>query len=815
MNRKIFSFIVACFLLAAVDGSTQTITVTDELTREPVSNAVITSRLPAPNIKLWSATTNGKGQADITHIAGEDSLYIRHTNYGTQGFAMAGVKKNGYQVRLRGRSHLLDEVVFSANKTAESREDIPYTIGVVTDKDVALANPQTSADMLMNTGQVFVQKSQAGGGSPVLRGFEANKVLIVVDGVRMNNAIYRAGHLQDAVTIDPNMLERTEVLFGPSSVIYGSDALGGTMHFYSRRPKLSSDTGIFVASNAMLRASSANNELSAHFDINFGGNKWASLTSVTRSDFGDLRMGANSNDPANGSLWWNTLYVERINGVDSVLRNPDPLVQRHTGYSQIDLMQKFLFIPNGKLSHLVNFQLSTSSDIPRYDRLALIDDATGLPVYAEWSYGPQRRILASYTLTLYGDSAFYDKATVIASFQKIDQDRITRRLGSSKRKRQEEDVMVYALNADFTKELRGKHELRYGMEVTYNDVQSSATSTNINTEAITAADTRYPDGGSWMMTTALYISHSWEISDKLIFSDGLRLSYIGLQSNWNDTTFFPFPFREVKQSNVAPSGNVGLVWMPLRQWRFRLIGSSGFRAPNVDDIGKVFDSQVGKLIIPNPNLEPEIAYGGELGAEWTFTPGARLEATGFYSLLSNAIVIRNSTLNGADSVLYDGTMSQVQSAQNADRAYIYGFTTGMVADMSEHFSFRGSVTYTYGRYVDTENDTIVPLDHIPPVFGQSGLVFRAKGLEAELFVRYNGWKRLADYSSSGEDNLPQATPYGMPSWTTVNFRGAWHINKNVGVNFAVENIMDLKYRHFASGVSAPGRNYILAVRIHF
>lgn len=812
--KTIHAFLICALIsISAFKGFSQTLLVRDELTQVPVRDVVVTSHLPAPNIRLWGTVTDANGEADISSIANEDSIYLRHPAYGTQGFAMADVKNKDYIVSLHPKSVLLGEVIFSANKTEENKDEVPYSLTVVNSKEINFSNPQTSADMLMNTGGVFVQKSQMGGGSPVLRGFEANRVLLVVDGVRMNNAIYRAGHLQDVITIDPMMLDRTEILFGPSSVIYGSDALGGTMHFFTRKPILATDTGLFVSSNAMIRTASVNNELTAHFDINFGREKWASLTSVTRSDYGDLRMGSKSN-PYQGDFGWCTLFVERINGVDSVLKNNAPLVQRHTGYSQVDFMQKFLYQQNSHVSHLLNFQLSNSSDIPRYDRLAQMG-SNGLPTYAEWSYGPQKRVFASYSLNLKKDSSFYDEANITLSMQQINQDRITRKLNNMLRKHQSERVGVYALNADFKKVCCEKHELRYGAEFVYNDVQSAATLTNIITEVTVPTDTRYPDGGSSTMSAALYLSHSWEICPKLILSDGFRISYLTLQSTWADTSMFHLPFTEAKNSNIAPSGSLGFVWEPCKQFRFHVNGSSGFRAPNVDDMGKIFESAPGILIVPNPDLKPEMAMGGEVGMDMTFSPGARIDFTGFYSKLTNAIVTRPTTYNGSDSVLYDNTMSQVLSQQNVDKAFVYGFTTGLTADFNSHFSFHGTVTYTYGRYEDVANDTLIPLDHIPPVFGQAGLVFRTKGFEAEFFTRFNGWKHLVDYSPSGEDNLNQATIYGMPSWTTINFRTELHLNKYVGINFAVENILDLNYRHFASGMNAPGRNFIVAVRGHF
>ena len=184
----------------------------------------------------------------------------------------------------------MDEVIIYSGKFAERKKNIAQKTDVISSRQIANWNAQNTGDLLINTGNVFVQKSQQGGSSPVMRGFEASRVLLVVDGVRLNNAIYRSGHLQNVITVDQNMLERVEVLFGPASTLFGSDALGGVMHFRSRQPTLS-NTGTNVNGNAFARYSSANNEKTIHADVNIGLNKWAFLTSATVSDFDDMRMG--------------------------------------------------------------------------------------------------------------------------------------------------------------------------------------------------------------------------------------------------------------------------------------------------------------------------------------------------------------------------------------------------------------------------------------------------------------------------------------------------------------------------------------------
>lgn len=179
------------------------------------------------------------------------------------------------------------------------------------------------------------------------------------------------------------------------------------------------------------------------------------------------------------------------------------------------------------------------------------------------------------------------------------------------------------------------------------------------------------------------------------------------------------------------------------------------------------------------------------------------------------MVLRKTTFNGEDSVIYNSQNSQVMSMQNADDAYNTGVTGTILLIFSDMFSLKTTATYTYGRYHDTENDTIVPMDHIPPAFGQTSLSMKTKKAESEFYVRYNAWKELRDYSPSGEDNLQYATPFGMPAWITLNAKTSFKLNKSIALNAGLENILDNHYRVFASGISAPGRNFYIALRGKF
>src|SRR5690606_14493688 len=135
----------------------------------------------------------------------------------------------------------LEQVVVSASRWEEDKREVSSRIVTLSQREISLYQPQTAADLLGNSGEVFIQKSQQGGGSPMIRGFATNRLLYSVDGVRMNSAIFRSGNLQNVINLDPFAVDRLEILFGPGSVMYGSDALGGVMHFSTLRPRLSGD----------------------------------------------------------------------------------------------------------------------------------------------------------------------------------------------------------------------------------------------------------------------------------------------------------------------------------------------------------------------------------------------------------------------------------------------------------------------------------------------------------------------------------------------------------------------------------------------
>ncbi len=803
-----FAWLFAFHLSAQAQENAYEIQILDELEKTPISDVHVFN-----TSKSFTVTSNAEGKISIpSNIGVEETLYFQHVAYNESNFTLSQIRKSQNIAQLLPKETELGEIIVSVGRIAEPLSEVTNKVEILKAKEIALTNSQTSADLLQNTGNVYIQKSQMGGGSPVIRGFEANKVLMVLDGVRMNNAIYRGGHLQNAITIDPNVLERTEIVFGPGSVIYGSDALGGVMHFMTKTPTLAKEDekGHFEGS-AMIRVASANDERTAHIDVMYGGKKWGTLSSITRSQFGDLRIG--SKRPHGYENWDKRFqYVEtNANGADELVANDDSDVLRFTGYDQTDILQKIYFEPSEKLHFNLNLQYSTSSNIPRYDRLN-DPDGEGLR-FAEWYYGPQNRFLASLSANISRDKGAYDNANIVAAFQRIEEDRINRRFGRTARRYREEDVKVYSLNVDFNKQINERHRLQYGIEATHNDVQSNAYETDVVTDALIneVVSTRYPDGGSSMTTFAAYTRHKWKINDRFILTDGFRYSLVGLQANYIDTSFFSLPYTSTEANSNAFTGSLGLVFKPDLATKIGVTLATGFRSPNIDDATKVFDPNDEIVVVPNVGIRPEYAYNAELGIQRRFNEWLKISVDGYYTHLSNLIKRAPFTLNGQDSLQYDGDFKDVYANINAGKAYIAGFAISAVVDITDRVSMEKKFNFTKGR--DLSND--VPLGHIPPAFGQFLIRYKGTEMGSSFFVRYNAWKHIEDYSPGSEDKVEEAVAEGTPSWFTLNYRFHYELSKYLQLTVSVENILDHHYKPFASGVSASGRNLIVGLRSRF
>jgi hemoglobin/transferrin/lactoferrin receptor protein len=583
------------------------------------------------------------------------------------------------------------------------------------------------------------------------------------------------------------------------------------MDFHTLTAAYARDGKLQARGSALARYATANAENTLHADLNLGGKKWSLLASLSHNDFGDPKMGIHGGQ----ERYLRPEYVERINGIDSIVRNTDPRVQRFNGYQQLNLLAKARFRPTDHLDLQYAFTLGQTSNAPRYDRL--IQYRQGKLRFAEWFYGPMIWRMHSLQATHNRKNALYDESRITIAYQDYDESRNDRSRGNNNRNTQAEKVRAYSGNWDMVKKAN-RSEWYYGAEIIYNTVGSTGFRKNIVTEAYTPFVSRYPDGSTWFMT-GVYASNKFNIHEKLTLTSGLRYSYGTLKADF-DTSFIKFPYIEADIRDGALTGNAGLVYRPAETWQLNLNISTGFRMPNIDDVGKLFESAPGNITVPNPDLRSEYAWNFEVGLLKSQSKKFRVELNAFYTVLNNAIVRRPFTFNGQDSILFDGTMSRVEALQNAAMAQVWGLQAGVDITLLRQLTLQANANWIEGRETDDVLDKQVPLRHAPPFYGNANLRYKAGKFFVELSGFFNAMvtnENLAPSEQAKPDIYAKdenGKPFS-PSWYTLNLKASCQVTRNLALNAGWENMTNQRYRPYSSGMVSPGSNFIFSARVSF
>lgn len=825
INLKGLFFLL--FILIVRLGNCQSVTIIDAFTQRPLPNVVVIS----DDNKRY-CTSNSEGQFDTAVFRPSDVLIFQLMGYETRKLRFTELlEKNGI-VSLFFDEKKLDEIILSVARTAAQSKKIAEKVSVINKTSIEQNTPTTGANLLLLSPGIRLQESQAGGGSPVLRGFEANRVLLVVDGIRMNNGIYRSGHLQNAITVDPLSIDRVEVIFGSSAVGYGSDALGGVIHYYTKTPRINNPKTFNSRFSSQIN--SAREAISHHVETEASFKNWASLTSVSYATFGNITMGKNR---SHGYEQWGLVPLYSKNNSSTYFAqpstNPKPNKQLNTGYSQVDVLQKLVFKLPRENQLILNFQWSTSSDIPRFDRLN--EYREGSLRFAEWNYGPQKRLLFSPTLKLFPQKRLLYKGTITGGIQSVRESRIVRRFTSLLRETQQEDVSVFSLNGDFEMQKKDRSSVSYGFELVKNKITSNAFSQSLYVDENSILGlgekqpipTRYPSDGSSYLSAAFYGNLRVNLNAKTSLSLGGRFTNTQLEAQWNEQALIDSSLGRIMHKNSAITGSVSLAYRSTNAWKINLLFSSGFRSPNIDDIGKIRENN-GILLIPNPNLKPEYVNnidGGITYANDQFPLQVNLRF--YYTRLKDyigrffyPIDINSSTESYPSIELGDETLV-TQANINLGNAILYGLSLGGNLKLSESFNANGTISFTEAD----NNPFIGPLPSILPYFGRLELAYKRNKLSLLLRHRFSSAKDPETFSSGGEDGLEE-TPVisirqgevvyaGNPKWRTYSLHANYQVFDQLRLKFAVENITDKHFRTFASGISAPGRSFIIGGAFDF
>lgn len=649
---------------------------------------------------------------------------------------------------------MLPSVVVTATRAERSPFDTPQAITVIDAQDVQELSVAATPDLFRYAEAVYMQKTNLGGGSPFLRGLTGKQVLLLVDGVRLNNSFYRFGPHQYLNTIDPGMIDHIEVVRGPTSVLYGSDALGGTINIIT---KSRDDFSEPFDADGVLRGYYASAPDSGMVRAQVEGN-WHGvglIAGATGKFFDDLDGGGNVGPQIPSS------YDE----VDADLK----LTGRLSPNQQVTVAQQYV----------------RQYDVPKTSEVTLGGNL-------KFNYEPQERML-TYLDYRARELLLFDETRFNLSYHRQKEgEEIIARSAPTRETREITDVGTFGALIQLTNYWNywgTDHRFTYGFDY-YRDMYDT---TKTRLDLVTGGGQQEIPGvpdGAFYQSWALYAQDEITLLSKLTTILGIRYSRVNTAGKVNATA--------LDFSTDAVTGSVNLLYR-LTPW-LNLVGgwAKGFRAPNMEDFfGRVdFFTE-----IPNTDLKPEASFNKEVGLKFLYSDRAMADV--YYFHADYAGFIERVSVGTQP----DGT--PIQQRQNLTDARIHGVEAGFVWNLTPQWALAGSLTWTEGE----DKDTGEPLRRIPPLYGNlrvrydynSHLWFEAASVMADE----------QDRLAPGDITDPRIGPNGTPGYVIFDVRTGYTPFRNHEFLLALENLTDNKYKTHGSGLFNPGFNVAVTYQITF
>ncbi|MFM7195062.1 MAG: TonB-dependent receptor plug domain-containing protein, partial [Bacteroidota bacterium] len=635
------------------------------------------------------------------------------------------------------------------------------SVTVLNRRDLDTQTPRSAPEALLQQTGVWVQKTNHGGGSPVIRGMMGNQVLLLVDGIRMNNATYRFGPNQYLNTIDPYLLDRLEVVRGGGSVLYGSDAMGGVVQSFTRDPRFGK-TGTFTINDGLLSGGwmSGGMEASGNLRVDAGNDRFAVSAAGSLFSFGDLRAGGSLGTLAP------TGYRQHAGSIRAKARITDNTILT--------------------LAH----QDLTQRDVPRYDQVLQGG-------YKQYDFDPQSRRLDYLRMEHNGTAALTRKLILTVFNGATTEGLITQKNGANTMKKQHDRVATSGFTAELESQPSPRWTIRSGAEYYYDFVRSTAGVTDLNTGSITPVRGAYADG-SVSSSASLYSSHQIDLN-RFNFSGGLRYTRVALT------------IRDQRFGNqqITPDALVGS-WSA--GWKVsepvRIYGSmhAGFRAPNVDDLSKFGTVESGIFEIPATGLKPEHSLSKEIGIK-TRTRKLALSAAWYSTAVTDLVDRVPALFEGAATV--EGR--SVYQKANTGKARYTGLEAEAEYAFAPRFTLAGNVTHTFGENI-TKHE---PARRIPPLFGRVSLQYLKGDFQFMLIASAAGKQdRLAAGDRADSRISIRLVDGVMPGWSTIDVSAGW-TSGPWAINLNLRNLGNTAYRIYGSGVDGYGRHAALRLTRRF
>jgi outer membrane receptor protein involved in Fe transport len=666
------------------------------------------------------------------------------------------------------------EVVVVGKRVQEPPFLSDRSISVLKKQALVERAARTTPEALWEAPGVFVQQTNHGGGSPILRGMIGPQNLILVDGVRLNNSVYRTGPLQYLNLLDPLALQRIEVLRGPGSVLYGSDAMGGVIQVSPLAPadyRARKTLGASAAAHAGYASANQGVDLHGHMDV--GGGPVSLLGGGTFRGLDDLTAGREVGTQIHsGYDHWATIGAATYH-IHEGSRLGLRLTAAHLFSKVLDAGR------TDKLYDARSLQIYDNDDHLAYGRLHL--RYTPLRTSGDLTLSFQHFFERKDNHTVYDDYRTPEKTT---------RDETTVDTGGA-------DLQLV------TRLLGGRARVQYG-GMWYRDwVQAARFKREQWSVWQQAAEASYPDGSTYDNYGGFLMAEGDAIrtaSGQIVrLGAGYRLH--GMRGSAPATGSLP----EVEISGTGHVFTGSIQYLHGQRINAALTFSQGFRAPNLNEAVMLGDT--GKFFhVPNDDLEPERIDTLELllrGRVWRLTASW----AGYVSFLHDIIKREQITDQEAlDRWAADAGGKEIWWNVNGGDGLLWGTEAQLSIDVGRGLSFAGSVTYTWGKeHVAGGPD--VPLSRIPPLFGVATARY-----DAQLARRWRGFVEayvlfaLEQDRLSVEDEKDVRIPEGgTPGWWTANLRlGVTRSRVRFGLTF--ENLGNETYKYHGSGIYGAGTN---------
>lgn len=761
MMKKIF-LVVGLLTLAAftfklyaqqnVDGNKQNV----DGYKIIIKDAVTQQRLPNASVLFnngehaWIA--NDQGEVLVPWKYKNGSVFISYVGYSGKSISMSLDDKDTIEVLLnRTVLSLNNNITVTSQRKKQQDRFVPYSIQSLGNKDLLTFAPRTVPESLMGITGVFVQKTNHGGGSPFIRGLTGNQTLLLFDGIRLNNSIYRYGPNQYLNTIDPYSIERIEVAKGTGSVQYGSDAIGGVIQLFSN--ELSFSPGkTWKGSKLLTKYMSGDMEKTIRGQLNYSSRTLAIQGGISVRNFGD------------------------IIGGDTTGR------QRPSGYKEHAVDVKLKYRSSDRSFITIASQYLEQTGVPVYHKVRLenfLYNNTDL----------QRRMLQYARYELYSDASFLNKLELTLFHQQNKEERSSLKKNALNSKFESDRVD----GAGFTAEILSRYNRHWtsqtGLEFYHDKVSSTAMEKSTVTSAQTIKRGLYPDD-SKLDNYSIHSLHHLSF-DRWNIDAGLRYNFINIH----------ITDSSLGHVNISPSalvGNAGFLFKLSKLHSLYGSVSTGFRAPNVDDMGTLGIVDF-RYEVPSSNLAPERSMHAEMG--YRFHSNQLALAANIFYLRLNDLITRekkdNESINGYP----------VYEKNNSEHAHIKGAELELQYSVSGSIKFDGSIAYAYGQN-ESRNE---PLRRVPPMHGKVGARYSAGQLFLSIESQFAAAQRRLAKGDTEDNRIPAG---GTPGWNIINAYAGYTF-KGISFNAGLQNLFNIDYRTHGSGINGYGRSAWLQVACIF